>query len=298
LNKKKVDTFKYSKYEKNVMVGIDPGAKTLVTAVALVDQSKLDKNNDKFLPLNDKNRKRINKISIKCDKSVESALKLADPDKNFATLVFSYSGSQYYHETKVNEKNRIAAVYLNASQRIFKNVDDKSKQLEEIQSKIDEINNYNNEPFDPYVFSLNRKKLKRYMLKLNNQKQAIFIYDILFKHGLTKQQMKEKKFESIKIIMNKINYEISNKTSEMDNYNEYLKYKKKHEDVLLKYSEVNSSRKWELTSSIEKQKVFEKIHSAIKDCTVGYGNYSQAASSIIKVKSNFILLFFFILSFI
>lgn len=37
------------------------------------------------------------------------------------------------------------------------------------------------------------------MLKLNNQKQAIFIYDILFKHGLTKQQMKEKKFESIKI---------------------------------------------------------------------------------------------------
>ena len=128
-------------------------------------------------------------------------------------------------------------------------------------------------------------------------------YDVLglwerLKTNFFPRKMKEKQFESIKIIMNKINYEISNKTSEMDNYNEYLKFKKKHEDVLLKYSEVNSSRKWELTSSIEKQKVFEKIHSAIKDCTVGYGNYSQAASSIIKVKSNFILLFFFILSFI
>jgi hypothetical protein len=48
----------------------------------------------------------------------------------------------------------------------------------------------------------------------------------------------------------------------------------------------------ELTTSIEKQRVFEKIHLAIKDCTVGYDNYSQAASSIIRVKSNFILLLF------
>jgi hypothetical protein len=57
LNKKKVSSFEYSKYEKNIMIGIDSSAKTLVRAV-------------------------------------ESALKLADPDKNFATLVFSYSGSQ------------------------------------------------------------------------------------------------------------------------------------------------------------------------------------------------------------
>ena len=104
--------------------------------------------------------------------------------------------------------------------------------------------------------------------------------------------MKEKKFESIKIILNKINYDIPNKTSNMEMYNEYLKFKKKHEDVILKYSEVNSSRKWELTTSIEKQRVFEKIHLAIKDCTVGYINYSQAASSIIRVKNNFILLLF------
>ena len=72
--KKKVSISKFSKYEKNILVGIDPGAKTLVTAVVLVDQAKLDNNIDKFLHLNDKNRIRINKTNIKCDKSVESAL--------------------------------------------------------------------------------------------------------------------------------------------------------------------------------------------------------------------------------
>lgn len=102
--KKKVSTSKFSKHEKNILVGIDPGAKTLVTAVVLVDQAKLDNNIEKFLHINDKNRIRIKKTNIKCDKSVESALKLTDADRNLATVVFSFSGSQYYHDTKVNKK--------------------------------------------------------------------------------------------------------------------------------------------------------------------------------------------------
>jgi hypothetical protein len=55
----------------------------------------------------------------------------------------------------------------------------------------------------------------------------------------------------------------------------YLEYKKLHESDLFKYAQVNSSRKWELTASIAKQQVYDKLHLTFKDCILGYGNYSQ-----------------------
>jgi HSP90 family molecular chaperone len=82
---------------------------------------------------------------------------------------------------------------------------------------------------------------------------------------------------------------VSNKTGDFIEYNIYLEYKKKHEDVLLKYSTINSSRKWELSTSIAKQQVYEKLYLTFQDCILGYGNYSQPRSSIIRTKSNFFI---------
>jgi hypothetical protein len=70
-------------------------------------------------------------------------------------------------------------------------------------------------------------------------------------------------------------------------YKIYLEYLKKHEDVLLKYYSVNTSRKWNFTTYSAKQQVYDRIHQVFKNCTLGYGNYSQPGSSKIRFKSKY-----------
>jgi hypothetical protein len=146
------------------IVGIDPGAKTLITAYGLFEdyKCKIIRNNNKQLLREP--------FKNNCDKSVRELLEEKNPDKKFNQRIFSYSTKQYYHESKVNEKIRVAKVWLNASS---------------------------------------------------------------------------------------------------------------------KYNSVNTSRKWNFTTYSAKQQVYDRIHQAFKNCTLGYGNYSQPGSSKIRFKSKY-----------
>ena len=56
----------------------------------------------------------------------------------------------------------------------------------------------------------------------------------------------------------------SHKTGNISKYIKYLEYVKKHEDVLLKYNSVNTSRKWNFTIYNAKQQVYDRIHSSLQ----------------------------------
>jgi hypothetical protein len=97
-------------------------------------------------------------------------------------------------------------------------------------------------------------------------------------------QRKSRNRDSIKSVLANM---VSCKTSIMSDFVKYLEYKKLHESDLFKYAQINSSRKWELTASIAKQQVYDKLHLVFKDCILGYGNYSQPGSSKIRTKSKY-----------
>ena len=82
--------------------GIGPGAKTLITAYGLFDATT----NIKLITSNKVNN---------CDKTVEEMLKLKSPLLNYAPRQYSYSSRQYYHETEVNNKNKIGKMWLDIS---------------------------------------------------------------------------------------------------------------------------------------------------------------------------------------
>lgn len=102
-NKKTKKKSKSSPQSSNlVFVGVDPGAKTLATAVSY----------GQF----DSNVKRRNNTSDP-DKSV---VDLKDPAFKSNSRQFSYSSKQYYHDSKVNERNRVAKLWLDATVKVFK----------------------------------------------------------------------------------------------------------------------------------------------------------------------------------
>ena len=83
-------------------------------------------------------------------------------------------------------------------------------------------------------------------MKLKNKEAAFNIYKILSKNKLTADHLRAiNKFESIDAIFKKMP---SFKTGNISEYKIYLEYLKKHEDVLLKYYSVNTSRKWNFTT--------------------------------------------------
>ena len=260
--------FQFSKFKKNLLVGIDPGAKTLVTAVAIVEENLVPP--DHHFTFKDKNHKKANEIAAPNDKSFE----MSQPDKKFQRLKYSYSSKQFYHDSKVNERNRVAKMWLNATAAEYQNLNEKNKKLADLNKQLENLR------------TSSRKQIKKDILNLRNQVAAINTHNILFRHSLTANHMREKNFKSIKEIIQEM---VSNKTGDFIEYNIYLEYKKKHEDVLLKYSTINSSRKWELSTSIAKQQVYEKLYLTFQDCILGYGNYSQPGSSIIRTKSNFFI---------
>ena len=118
LKKKKLQVpFKFNKKTKKkskssnlVLVGVDPGAKTLATAVSYGHV--------------DSNVKRRNNTSDR-DKSVVDR---KDPAFKSNSRHFSYSSKQYYHDTKVNERNRVAKMWLVATVKVFKNEAEKKRE--------------------------------------------------------------------------------------------------------------------------------------------------------------------------
>jgi hypothetical protein len=122
---------------------------------------------------------------------------------------------------------------------------------------------------------------EKYNIKYFN----LFLHKYYFKKKLTADHLRAiNKFESIDTIFKKMP---SFKTGNISEYKIYLEYLKKHEDVLLKYYSVNTSRKWNFTTYSAKQQVYDRIHQVFKNCTLGYGNYSQPGSSKIRFKSKY-----------
>jgi hypothetical protein len=256
-----------------VLVGVDPGAKTLATAVSY----------GQF----DSNVKKRNNTSDR-DKSVVDR---KDPAFKSNSRQFSYSSKQYYHDTKVNERNRVAKLWLDATCKVFKNEAEKKERIEQLSYEINcHMSELYNTTVIPQKQIVTRKKRKKLLLNLNNSLAFVHIYDKLREHELTAEQMKENGMESIKVIMNQMK---SNKTGNIIEYIEYLRYVKKYENILIKYNSINTSRKWEFNSYRAKQMVYDKLHQTFKDCVVGYGNYSQPGSSKIRVKSKYLFYIFY-----
>jgi hypothetical protein len=268
------------------IVGIDQGAKTLITAYGLFEdyKCKIIRNNNKQLLREP--------FKNNCDKSVRELLEEKNPDKKFNQRIFSYSTKQYYHESKVNEKIRVAKVWLIASSKYYseklklKSHDFISRPnvLEELKQFLD--NEEDEDEKKKIIYnSTTDKKRKKEIIKLKNKEAAFTIYKILFKNKLTADHLRAiNKFESIDAIFKKMP---SFKTGNISEYKIYLEYLKKHEDVLLKYYSVNTSRKWNFTTYSAKQQVYDRIHQVFKNCTLGYGNYSQPGSSKIRFKSKY-----------
>jgi hypothetical protein len=176
-------------------------------------------------------------------------------------------------------------LWLDSTATVFQNKQERATKEDDLYKKID----YHKSELDNKI-EITRKKRKKILLNLSNSLASIRIYDKLFEHGLTAEQMKENELKSIKVILNEMK---SNKTGDIIEYIEYLRYVKKYENILIKYNSINTSRKWEFNSYRAKQMVYDKLHQTFKNCVVGYGNYSQPGSSKIRVKSKYLFYIFY-----
>ena len=90
------------------------------------------------------------------DKSVKE---LTNSEINFKQTNFSYSGKQYYHETKVNEKNRVNNLWLDSTATVFQNKQERVTKEDDLYKKID----YHKRELDNKI-EITRKKRKKILL--------------------------------------------------------------------------------------------------------------------------------------